>query len=96
MTQLLQNKKLQGEREKREHNLLIKSDLRASQVTQMVKNLPSIQETQVRSWGQEDTLEKQRTTFQYFHSTILAWEIPWTEDPGELQSMWSQKSWTMT
>ena len=56
MTQLLQNKKLQGEREKREHNLLIKSDLRASQVTQMVKNLPSIQETWVRSLGWEDPL----------------------------------------
>ena len=88
-------KKLQGGREKRENNLLIKRDLRTSLVAQMVKNMPSIQETQVRSWGQEDTLEKERATFQYFHSCIPAWEIPWTEDPGGLQSVQSQKSQTM-
>ena len=44
----------------------------------MVKRLPTIQETQVRSLGQEDPLEKAMAT----HSTILAWEIPWTEEPG--------------
>ena len=46
----------------------------------MVKNLPSIQETQVQSLGQEDPLEKEMAT----HSIILAWEIPWTEKPGGL------------
>ena len=48
----------------------------------MVKNLPAMQETQVRSWGQEDPLEKEMAT----HSSILAWEIPWTEKPGGLKS----------
>ena len=45
------------------------------------------QETQVRSLGQEDTLEKKTTV----HSSILAWEIPWTEEPGGLQSTGSQR-----
>ena len=49
-----------------------------------------MQETWVRSLGQEDLLEKEITT----HSSIPAWEIPWTEGPGGLQSMESQKSWT--
>ena len=53
----------------------------------MVKNLPAIRETWVRSLGQEDPLEKEMAT----HSSILAWEIPWTEDPGELQSMGLQR-----
>ena len=52
----------------------------------MVKNLPAMQETQVQSLGWEDSLEKEMTT----HSTILAWRFPWTEEPGELQSMESQ------
>ena len=47
------------------------------------KNLPAMQETQVRSLGQEDPLEKEMAT----HSSILAWRIPWTEEPGGLQSM---------
>ena len=53
----------------------------------MVKNLPAIQETQVHSlrWG--DPLQKGMVT----HSSILAWRIIWTEEPGELQSMWLQK-----
>ena len=51
----------------------------------MVKSLPAVQETQVRSLGQEDPLEKEMTT----HSSILAWKIPWTEEPGRLQSMGS-------
>ena len=55
-------------------------------LAQMVKNLPAMQETQVRSLGQEDPLEKELAT----HSSILAWEIPWTEEPGGLQSMGSQ------
>ena len=50
----------------------------ASLVAQMVKNLPAMQETQVRSLGQEDALERGMTT----HSSILAWEIPCSEEPG--------------
>ena len=53
----------------------------------MVKNPPVVQETQVRSLGQEDSLEEDMTT----HSSILAWKIPWTEEPGWLHSMESQK-----
>ena len=49
----------------------------------MVKNLPAMHETWIQSIGQEDTLEKGMAT----HSSILAWEIPWTEEPGRLQSM---------
>ena len=49
----------------------------------MVKNLPAMQETQVRYLGQEDLLEKEMAT----HSCILAWRIPWTEEPDGLQSM---------
>ena len=56
----------------------------------MVKNLPAMQETWVRSLGPEDLLEKGMAT----HSSILIWEIPWTEEPGRLQSMGSQKSRT--
>ena len=48
----------------------------------MVKNLPAIQETQVQSLGQEDPLEKRMAT----HYSILAWNIPWIEEPGKLQS----------
>ena len=54
-------------------------------MTQMVKNLPAMWETWVQSHGQEDPLEKEMAT----HSSILAWEIPWTEEPGELWSMGS-------
>ena len=59
----------------------------ASLVTQMVKNLPAIQEAQVQSLGQEDPLEKGMAT----HFRILAWRIPWTEEPGGLQSMRLQR-----
>ena len=52
----------------------------------MVKSLAAMQETWVRSLGQEDPLEKEMAT----HSSILAWRIPWTEKPGRLQSMWLQ------
>ena len=58
-----------------------------SLVAQMVKNLPAIWETQVQPLGWEDPLEKGMTT----HSSILAWRIPWTEEPGRLQSMKLQK-----
>ena len=56
-------------------------------VAQMVKNLPAMQETQIFSLGQEDPLEKGMAT----HSSILAWRILWTEEPGRLQSMGLQR-----
>ena len=56
-------------------------------VAQTVKNLPAMQETQVPSLGQEDPLEKGMAAY----SSILAWRIPWTEEPGGLQSMGSQR-----
>ena len=52
----------------------------ASLVAQTIKNLPAMLESQVQSLGQEDSLEKEMAT----HSSILAWEIPWTEEPGGL------------
>ena len=58
-----------------------------SLVAQMVKSLPAVQETWVQSLGREDPLEKEMAT----HSRILAWRIPWTEEPGGLQSMGSQR-----
>ena len=60
----------------------------ASLVVQSVKNLPAVQETQVRSLGWEDPLEKEMAT----HSRILAWKISWTEESGGLQSMGVMKS----
>ena len=59
----------------------------ASQVAQRLKHLPAMQETWVQSLGQEDPLEKEMAT----HSSILAWRIPWMEEPGGLQSMGSQR-----
>ena len=57
----------------------------------MVKNLPAMQEIQVQTLGQEDPLEKEMA----IHSSILAWRMPWTEEPSRLQSMGSQESdWT--
>ena len=56
-------------------------------MTQTVKNPPAMQETRVQSLGQKDSLEKGMAT----HSSILAWRIPWTEEPGGLQSMGSQR-----
>ena len=61
-----------------------------SLVAQMVKRLPTMWETQVRSLGWEDPLEKEIAT----HSSTLAWKIPWTEEPGRLQSMGVTKSRT--
>ena len=60
---------------------------RTSLVVQMVKRLPIIQETWVRSLGQEDPLEKEMET----HSSTLVWKIPWMEEPGRLQSMGLQR-----
>ena len=59
----------------------------ASLVAQTVKNLPAMQETWVRSLGWEDSLEKGVAT----HSSILAWRVPWTEEPGGQHSMGSQR-----
>ena len=58
-----------------------------SLVAQTVKHLPAMLETWVQSLGQEDPLEKEVAT----HSNTLAWKIPWTEEPGRLQSMGSQR-----
>ena len=58
-----------------------------SQVAQTVERLPTMQETQVQSLGWEDLLEKEMAP----HSSILAWKIPWMEEPGRLQSMGSQR-----
>ena len=59
----------------------------ASLLAWTVKNLPAVRETQVRSLSREDPLEKEMTTL----SSILAWKVPWTEEPGGLQSMGSQR-----
>ena len=56
-------------------------------VAQRLKRLPPMRETLVRSLGQEDLLEKEMAT----HSSILAWQIPWMEEPGGLQSKWLQR-----
>ena len=68
---------------KLEESLIILASLGA----QLVKNLPAMQETSVRLLGWEDPLEKGMAT----HFSILAWRIPWTEDPGRLQSMGFQR-----
>ena len=60
---------------------------RASLAAQRLKLLPGVRETQVRSLGREDPLEKEMAT----HSSILAWRIPWMEEPGRLQSMGLQR-----
>ena len=56
-------------------------------MAQTVKNLPAMQKTRVQFLGQEDPLEKAMAT----HSSVLAWRIPWTEEPGRLQSVGSQR-----
>ena len=61
-----------------------------SLAAQLVRNPPAIQETGVQSLGQDDPLDEEMAT----HSSFLAWRIPWTEEPGRLQSVGSQKSWT--
>ena len=65
----------------------MKISLETSLVAQMVKNVPAMQETWVRSLDWEDPLEEGMAT----HSSILTWRIPWTEEPGGLQSMGSQR-----
>ena len=66
----------------------IELGLVGSLVAQTVKNMPAVQEAWVQSLGQENPLEKEMAT----HSSILTWRIPWTEEPGGLQSMGSQKA----
>ena len=61
---------------------------RASLIAQLVEHLPAVQETRVQFLGREDPLEKELAD----HSSVLAWRIPWTEEPGRLQSMGSQGS----
>ena len=56
-------------------------------MAQTIEHLPAMRETQVQSLGREDLLEKEMAT----HSTILAWKIPWTEKPGTLRSIRSQR-----
>ena len=65
----------------------VRTFFESSLVAQMVKRLPAMQETQVRSLGWEDLLEKEMATL----SSILAWRIPWKEEPGGLQSLGSQR-----
>ena len=69
------------------HRIVIYYDYWASLMDQTVKNPPAMQETWVQSLGQEDPLEEGMAT----HSSILAWRIPWTEEPGEPQSMRSPR-----
>ena len=64
------------------------SVLGTSLVAKLVKNLPAMEEAGPQSLGREDPLEKEMAT----HSSILVWKIPWTEEPGRLQSMGSQES----
>ena len=65
--------------------------VQASLVAQVVKNLPARWKTGIQSLGQEDSMEKEMVT----HFSILAWRVPWTEEPRGLQSMGSQKSRTL-
>ena len=66
---------------------MISSDSK-SLMAQMVKHLPAMRETQIRFLGREDALEREVAN----HSSILAWKIPWTEEPGRLQSMGCKES----
>ena len=65
----------------------LNNKLRASLVAQRLERLPGMRETRVQSLGQEDLLGKEMAV----HSSMLAWKIPWTEEPGRLQSMRSQR-----
>ena len=73
--------------DKRYEQTTYKNFIESSLVAQMVKHLPAMQETWVRSLGWEDLLEKETTA----HSSTLAWKIPQMEEPGRLQSMGSQR-----
>ena len=67
--------------------IFLPMDIQSSLVAQTVKSLPAMRETEVRSLGQESSLERGMA----IHSSILAWKIPWTEEPGRPQSMGSQR-----
>ena len=67
--------------------IFLGSKITASLLAQRLKHLPAMREIQVQSLGQEDPLEKEMAT----HSSILAWRIPWMEEPGRLQSTGSQR-----
>ena len=67
--------------------LITRLSIRASFIAQLVKNLPAVQEARVRSLGREDPLEKEMAT----HSSILAWKMLWSEEPGSLQFMGLQR-----
>ena len=82
-----QNKLMCCLQKKNQKLLSVETGKRTFLVAQIVKNLPAIQETQVQSLSLEDPLEKGVAT----HSSILAWMIPWTEEPGGLQSLGSQR-----
>ena len=69
--------------------LYLRCALEASLVAQRLKRLPETRETQVRSLGREDSLQKEMVT----HSSILAWRISWTEEPGGLLSIGSRRVW---
>ena len=69
-----------------------KNKMKGILVAQVIKSLPARQETQFQPLGQEDPLEKGRAT----HSSVLAWRIPWTEEPGRLYSPWRCKELDMT
>ena len=72
------------------NKLIYTEMLGASLMAQIIKSLPAMQKTQVQSLGWEDPLEKEMA----IHSSILAWKISWTEEPGGLQSLGLQKSQT--
>ena len=63
------------------------ASLGASLIAQLVKNLPAMQETQARSLDREDPLKENLAT----HSSVLAWRVPWTEEPGRLQALGLQR-----
>ena len=71
-----------------EENINIYKNVDRALVAQTVKRLPATRKTRVRSLGQEDSLEKKDMAT---HSSTLAWKIPWTEEPGRLQSMGLQR-----
>ena len=75
-------------REYREYFVVTINETWASLVAQVVKNLPAMRETWVPSLGQEDPLEEGVET----HSSILTWRVPWSEEPGQLQSMGSHRA----
>ena len=72
-------------------DILLQNFWGTSLVAQTVKRLPAMRETWVQSLGREDSLEKEMPTQMATHSSIFAWEIPWAEEPGRLQTMGLQE-----